>query len=86
MKTVIVNLKDIKDNNYILSPKYYIKKEVNCMSNKTNYEKIINDCYYKEQKSIAYLHNYIGELKTDRRINMNRWWELHCHILNLEDY
>ena len=27
MKTIIVDFKDIKDNNYILSPKYYIEKE-----------------------------------------------------------
>ena len=54
--------------------------------NRTNYERIINDYYYKENKSLAFVHNYISQLKTDRRINMNRWFELHCHILNLEDY
>jgi len=56
------------------------------LRNKINYEKIINDYYYKENKSLAFLNDYIGELKTNRRINMNRWFELHCHILNLEDY
>ena len=56
------------------------------MSNKIEYEKIINDYYYKEKKSLSFIHNYIGELKTDRRIDMNRWYELHCFVLNLEDY
>lgn len=56
------------------------------MSNKTNYEKIINDYYYKENRPLSFIHNYIGELKTNRRINMERWFELHCFILNLEDY
>ena len=56
------------------------------MSNKIEYKKIINDYYYKEKKSIAFLNNYIGELKTNYRINMTRWFELHYFILNLEDY
>ena len=41
METVTVNFKDIKDNNYILSPKYYIKKEVKKV-NSLKYIKVRN--------------------------------------------
>ena len=52
---------------------------------KIEYEAIIND-YYANDKSLRFLNNYIGELYFDKRINMNRWFELHCFILNLGDY
>ena len=54
--------------------------------NKINYEKTINNYYYEQNKSLRFIHNYINELKTNRRINFNRWFQLYNFVLNLSDY
>lgn len=54
--------------------------------NKTNYEKIINEYYYEKNYDLEKIHEYISKLYLNRRINMNRWFELYCFILNLSDY
>lgn len=53
--------------------------------NKTRYEKIINDYYYKQNKSLEFIHSYIRDLHFDRRITWHRWYELYNFVLNLSD-
>ncbi len=53
---------------------------------KEEYEAILNRYYYKENKDLSYLEGYISRLKYNRKINFNRWFELHNFILNLGDY
>lgn len=53
---------------------------------KTNYEKTINDYYYEQGKSLRFIHNYIRELKINRRIDFKRWYQLYNFVLNLSDY